>query len=180
MKLNWEGAEKMYSGAVSAEELIRILRLRLHPEGGYFAETYRSGGLIARGNLPARFAGDRPYSTSIYFLLPHSATSRLHRLAADEIWYFHLGGPLTIVELQPDGAVEQIVLGADVRNGQRLQHVVKAGTWFGAFTNPQSKYALVGCAVAPGFDYADFEIGKRQQLIKGFPHAKALIERLTA
>lgn len=165
--------------AHSADELIHLLHLKPHPEGGYYRETYRSGEIIPHRCLPPRFHGDRHYSTAIYYLLPTGAVSRLHRIASDEVWHFYLGGPLTVVELEPDGSSHHVVLGPDVLRGQRLQHVIEAGTWFGAYPNPGTDYALVGCTVAPGFDFADFEIAKRTDLFAKYPREQDTIERLT-
>lgn len=163
----------------STEQLIRHLDLKAHPEGGYYRETYRCEESIPHACLPPRFHGDRHYSTAIYYLLPSGAVSRLHRIASDEVWHFYLGGAFTVVELKPDRTSNHVVLGPDLLKGQRLQHVVKAGTWFGAYPNTETDYALVGCTVAPGFDFADFEIAKRKELIIHYPQEKAVIERLT-
>jgi uncharacterized protein len=163
----------------TAEQLIRIHDLRPHPEGGYFRETYRSEESIPRSCLPPRYGGGRNYCTAIYYLLPAHSVSRLHRIASDEIWHFYLGGPLTIVELKPDGSTDQVVLGPEVDRGHLLQHVVKAGVWFGAYPNPGSEYSLAGCTVAPGFDFADFEIASRQDLIEKYPRERETIARLT-
>ena len=164
---------------VSAEELIRTHHLTAHPEGGYFRETYRSPELIPSCSLPARYRGDRCYSTAIYYLLPKGVKSHLHRVGSDEIWHFYLGGPLRLVLIHADTTVEEVVLGPDVIQGQRLQYVVKAGTWFGAYPEPASDFSFVGCTVAPGFDFSDFELGSRKQLLNQYPQAKDVIERLT-
>lgn len=164
----------------TAEQLIRFLDLKPHPEGGYYRETYRCEEFISRACLPQRFHGDRHYSTAIYYLLPAGAVSRLHRIASDEVWHFYLGGPFTVVELKPDGSSDHVVLGADVSSGQRLQHVVTAGTWFGAHPNPGTDYSLVGCTVAPGFDFADLEIAKRHELLARYPYETTVIDRLTS
>ncbi len=164
---------------MSADHLIRAYQLAPHPEGGYFRESYRSDERIPHAVLPARYSGPRRYSTAIYFLLPKGAKSHLHRIASDEIWHFYAGGPLIVVEIQANGSVQQVVLGADLEQRQRVQHVVKAGTWFGAYPAPGSEFSFVGCTVAPGFEFADFELGERQRLIEEFPHARNIIERLT-
>jgi hypothetical protein len=164
----------------SADQLIRMLDLKPHPEGGYYRETYRCEEFIPHACLPQRFQGDRHYSTAIYYLLPAGAVSRLHRIASDEVWHFYLGGAFTVIELKPDGSSDHVVLGQDVASGQRLQHVVKAGTWFGAYPNAGTGYALVGCTVAPGFDFADFEIANRKELLAKYPREEAVIKRLTS
>jgi uncharacterized protein len=165
---------------LTAEQIIRVHDLRRHPEGGYFRESYRSDEYIRRDCLPSRYAGDRCFSTAIYYLLVAGSVSRLHRIAGDEIWHFYLGGSLTVVELKADGSAEHVVLGPELDAGQRLQHVVRAGTWFGAFPNSGSNYALVGCTVAPGFDFADFEMATRRQLLERYPGEEDCILKLTA
>jgi len=154
---------------VSARELIELLDLKPHPEGGYFKESYRAEGVV----------DGRNYSTAIYYLIEGEKPSKLHRLASDEIFHFYLGDPLTVVEISPKGSVTETTLGPDVLKGQRLQHVVKAGKWFGAHLDPGSSFSLVGCTVAPGFDFADFELADRQELLRQHPDAKGAIEKLT-
>lgn len=161
------------------DELIDALELKPHPEGGYYAEAYRSAGAIPGSVLPAGFGGDRSYSTSIFFLLREGEVSGLHRLKSDEGWFFHMGGPLNIVQISPQGKVGETKLGADLANGQKLQHFVPAGDWFGAYPCEGSAFTLVGCTVSPGFDYRDFELGKRSDLLRTFPSAKDVIIKLT-
>ena len=154
----------------TVEELIELYGMKPHPEGGYYQETYRASGKIS--------GLDRNFSTAIYYLLPGGARSRLHRLKWDELFHFYLGDPLILVKIAPDGKVEKIRLGRDVLSGCVLQHVIPAGTWFGAYPDAGAEYCLIGCTVAPGFDFADFEVGKRSALLKLFPKARPVIERL--
>lgn len=163
---------------VTAQELIKLYNLEAHPEGGYFKETYRAKGAITKEALPKNFKGDRNYSTAIYFLLPEGSKSKLHRLHSDEVFHFYLGGPLTVVQISPEGKVEKIILGQDVKAGEKLQHVVPAGYWFGAYPNPGVAFSFIGTTVAPGFDFQDFELGSRAELLKQFPKAKEVIELL--
>jgi predicted cupin superfamily sugar epimerase len=160
----------------SVEELIRLLDLHPHPEGGYYRETYRAPGRIPASGLPAAFGGSRSFSTAILFLLPAGSVSKLHRIRSDELWHFYEGAPLKVSELADRGARETL-LGAGLLTGERLQHAVAAGTWFGAETT--GEYSLVGCTVAPGFDFADFELGRREELLARFPMAAATVRRLT-
>ena len=160
-------------------ELIRFLNLQSHPEGGYYAETYRAAGSIPRGVLLGGFHGDRNHSTGIYYLLPAGAKSRLHRLVPDEMMHFYLGDPLTLVIIDPQGRVEETVLGSDLSRGHQLQKVIPGGSWFGLYPNPGTEYGLLGCTVAPGFDFADFEVGERQALLQAFPKAQEIILKLT-
>ena len=159
---------------VTVDELVKMYDLQPHPEGGFFKETYRSKETIPGGNLP-NHGGDRNYSTAIYFLLPEGSKSALHRIKSDELWHFYAGDPMTVVQISPEGNVEEIVMGSDVKNGQKVQHTVPAGHWFGAYPNSGSRYSFVGCTVSPGFDFTDFEMGKRDELLKQFPNAEKTI-----
>ncbi|MEK7287841.1 MAG: cupin domain-containing protein [Elusimicrobiota bacterium] len=163
----------------SMSKLIKLYDLEPHPEGGYFKETYRAKGKVSQRELPSHFKGTRNYSTAIYFLLPEGKRSNLHRIQSDEIWHFYLGGPLTLIQIPPSGQIEKVVLGQDVETGQKLQHIVPAGCWFGAHPNPGSAFSFVGCTVSPGFDFADFEMGKRADLTARFPRLAAQIRRFT-
>ena len=143
-----------------------------HPEGGFFKETYRS-----EDRINASY-GERVCATAIYFLITPGSVSRLHRIRADEVWHFYLGGPMTVVELK-DGAAKSTTLGQDILNGQLVQYTVKAGTWFGSFPNEGSQFSFVGCTVSPGFEFEDFELGSRVKLLEEFPGAKDLVTKLT-
>lgn len=158
---------------MTVDQLVAAFALAPHPEGGFYRETYRASEVYATER------GPRSASTAILFLLPAGARSRLHRIRSDEVWHVHLGGPLRLIELHPDGRVVQTVLGTDLAAGHRLQHVVPAGAWFGGFPEPGSAYALVGCTVSPGFDFADFELGERAALTRRFPEARDLVAALT-
>jgi predicted cupin superfamily sugar epimerase len=165
---------------MTAEELISLLHLRPHPrEGGHFRETYRSAEEYPPACLPARYGAARAAGTAIYYLLRPNAFSALHRLASDEIFHFYLGGPVRMVQLFPDGSGRTVVLGPDLRAGQSPQVVVPQGVWQGSFLEPGSEFALLGCTVAPGFDYADYEDGPRDSLLGQYPAFADLIRRLT-
>nr|BFD32272.1 cupin domain-containing protein [Pigmentibacter ruber] len=155
------------------KELIELYDLQPHPEGGYFKESYRAETKTSTPN------GERNSSTAIYFLIPVGKKSALHRIASDEVWHFYLGAPLKIIQISPDGILSQVILGQDLKAGHKLQHVVPAGYWFGAISMNDRDYSFVGCTVAPGFDFNDFEIGQRSKLNEMFPHAKNIIELLT-
>ena len=121
------------------------------------------------------FGGTRNFSTGILFLLRRGEYSHLHRLKQDEMWHFYLGAPLRLAIVRPDGTAEEILLGQDVLNGQYLQYTVPGGCWFGATPAEGSDFALVGCTVAPGFDFADFEMADPDVLGQTFPHAAGLV-----
>ena len=158
-----------------AKYWIDTLGLIAHPEGGYYRETYRSGLSIAREALPPQFTGPRLVSTAIYFLLDGENFSAFHRLRSDAMWHFYAGGALTVYVIDASGLCSELQLGRDNEAGESLQVVVKAGCWFASL----GAYTLVGCTVAPGFDFEDFELGKRSQLITLYPQNKKLIEELT-
>ena len=164
---------------MDAKTIIRQLGLRPHPEGGFYRETYRSDEDIAAAALPARYGADRSLSTSIYYLLTPDSFSSLHRLQSDELFHFHLGDPVTMLQLHEDGRAETITLGLDLQAGQQLQVVAPRGVWQGMFLNDGGRFALLGTTVAPGFDFADFEVGDRDGLIRQYPSSAELIERLT-
>jgi uncharacterized protein len=150
--------------------LIKELGLLPHPEGGYYKETYRSEQTLA--------GADRQLMTSIYFLLTDTNVSRFHRIVSDECWYFHTGTPIIVHTLDRNGHTE-FVLGNDVANGQRPYYLVKGGTIFGSSVLGDKGYALVSCAVAPGFDFRDFELFETEELLKEFPECEGIIRRLT-
>jgi predicted cupin superfamily sugar epimerase len=130
------------------------LHLQPHPEGGHYAEVYRSPMAISVDG----FDGPRSICTSIFFLLEAGETSALHRIKSDELWYHHDGGVLEIIEIDEEGNELITRLGKAIHEGCRLQHVVKAGRWFGARPAAESAFCLVGCQVSPGFDFRDFEL----------------------
>lgn len=150
--------------------LIDQLGLEVHPEGGYFKETYRSPHRLEQQ--------DRELMTSIYFLLTDTHVSRFHRITADECWYFHTGTPIVVHTLDERGHHE-FILGNDVSAGQLPYYLVKGGTVFGSSVLGDSGYALVSCAVAPGFDFRDFELFETDALLQEFPGCEAIIRKLT-
>lgn len=161
------------------QKLVKQLNLTPHPEGGFYREPYRSQGTIPASVLPSTFGGDRNYATDLFYLLPQGDCSCFHRIKSDEIWHFMLGGPMTLVEITPQGEVIKTILGQNLDRGESLQHVVPAGHWFGAHPNPGTEFSLVTCVVIPGFDFKDFEMADRETLLKQFPKAKEEILKLT-
>ena len=159
--------------------LITKLKLQPHPEGGWYRETYRATESLPSNALPERFDGQRSHATAIYFLLNSESFSALHRIKSDEQWHFYSGSSLTVHVVHPDGRYAPIKLGQNLAQGETFQAVVPYGCWFGATVDSPDSYALVGCSVAPGFDFADFEMADRENLSKEFPHHTELIARLT-
>lgn len=155
------------------------LHLVKHPEGGYYVRTYFAREWIAGEHLPARFGGARPFSTAIFYLLPGDEFSAFHRIQSDEMWHFHAGNALDLYVIDPDGRLSLKVLGPDIEQGQCFQHVVEAGCWFAAAARDGASFSLVGCTVAPGFSYEDFELGDREALTARYPQHADLIQRFT-
>jgi predicted cupin superfamily sugar epimerase len=162
-----------------AEEIVKKLNLSPHPEGGYFSEIYRNEEIIPQNHLPARYDGERKYITSIYFLLKGDNISHFHILKSDEIWYFHSGAPIIAHKISEDGKYEKEILGINFAAGEKPQVIFKRNTWFAAEVFDKESYTLIGCAVAPGFEFSDFKLGDRNELILKYPDHKEIIERLT-
>ena len=163
-----------------AEDLIARLGLEKHPEGGYYRETYRSEESLAAENLPERFSGgERSLSTSIYFLLAGDDFSALHRIKSDEVWHFYAGETLVIHVLDQSGRYTRHRLGNSCKGDVSFQVVVKAGCWFGVSLEKPETFALVGCTVSPGFDFRDFELAERGEMLRLYPGARQIIEKLT-
>jgi hypothetical protein len=164
---------------INKQYWIDKLGLLAHPEGGYFKEIYRCHETINKEHLPKRFEADRNYSTSIYFLLAETSFSAFHKIKQDELWHFHYGNSLTIHIISPNGEYTHQKLGLDLDKGERPQVIVPAGYYFAAEVNDKSAYVLCGCTVAPGFDFEDFEMPKRDRLIKMFPQHETIITKVT-
>jgi len=164
----------------SLEELIEKLDLQPHPEGGYFKETYRSTGEIQEDSLGPGYNGKRSYSTCIYFLMTSDNFSAFHRINQDEIWHFYEGSPILLHIISEKGDYSEYRIGRGFSKGEVPQLVVPGNHWFAAEVIEKNSYSLVGCTVAPGFDFADFELPKRKELISKFPEHEELIARLTS
>ena len=155
------------------------LQLESHVEGGSFRETYRAKWKFPTSVLPAACKGERNASTGIYFLLEYGDFSAFHRIAADEMWHFYDGYTLTIYEIKPEGSLTIQQLGKHVHVGEQPQIVISAGSWFASRVEIADGYTLVGCTVAPGFDFADFELADRKELMAAYPAHAEIIESLT-
>ena len=158
---------------------IKKLSLEAHPEGGYYRQTYRADLVLTKDALPPEFTGARAASTAIYFLLEGENFSAFHRLRSDEVWHFYVGSTLVVHVIDQHGSYSEILLGSDPEAGEALQAVVKAGCWFASRVRDGKGFALVGCTVAPGFDFEDFEMAKREELVRDYPQHRKVIERLT-
>ncbi len=154
------------------------LHLQSHVEGGAFSEIYRSA-LILQPGSEISLSAPRNISTNIYFLLEKGQISAFHRIRSDELWHFYAGDPLQVFELLEDGGLITHTLGNDPEKGEAFCCVIKAGNWFASSPAPGSEYSLCGCTVAPGFDFADFEMAIKNDLLMQFPQHQPLIEGLT-
>jgi len=164
----------------TADQIRTLLNLKPHPdEGGYFVETYRSSETISEKALTSRYKGVRSFGTAIYYLLTPETISAMHRLQSDEIFHFYLGDPVKMLQLWPDGSGRILILGSDILNGMEPQVIVPRGVWQGARLIKDGKFALLGTTVSPGFEFADYESGRRDELVKSYPKFRELIIALT-
>jgi len=160
------------------KEIVDHYQMLPHPEGGYYKESYRSSETFSSLGLPDRFKGNRVFGTAIYFLLDQGNFSAFHRIQSDETWHFYAGQTLEIFVLHHDGTLQIIQLGNQMQQGETFQATVPAGAWFASRPAAHSTYSLVGCTVAPGFDFADFELAKADALVKEFPQHASIIREL--
>ncbi len=161
------------------DSIIQELNLVPHPEGGYFRETYRSSDSIPSHLLENQNQGDRNVCTCIYFLLTSSSFSAFHRIQQDEIWHFYKGAAIELHQISPSGHYSKNSIGNNIAEGETPQLVVPGGNWFAAAVPKPDSYALVGCTVAPGFDFQDFILARRNVLITEFPEHTEVIRKYT-
>jgi predicted cupin superfamily sugar epimerase len=168
--------------ALDAKTIIRLLDLKPLPqEGGYYGETHRASLVISEAAIRSQYVGDRNASTAIYFLITPQEQSALHILPSDEVFHFYLGDPVEMLHLPASGPAQLHVLGSDLQGGMRPQVVVPGGTWQGCRLRAGGRFALLGCTVAPGFDFRDFRIASPQdvaELAARFPGHANLIHEL--
>lgn len=158
---------------MNAKNLIQKLELQPHPEGGWYRETYRSAETMTNKN-----GEKRNVCTAIYFLLEGNDKSHFHRIQSDETWFFHCGEALEILMIEGSN-LRKVLLGNDILKGEMPQVTVPAQTWFAASIKTEAGFSLVSCTVAPGFDFADFELGKRETLLIQFPGLGEVITSFT-
>ncbi|MGI4831228.1 MAG: cupin domain-containing protein [Janthinobacterium lividum] len=174
---------------MTADEIKRVLRLEPHPrEGGWFVQTYASEAVLpasvfANSSAPAQYPGPRRLSTAIYYLLEPETFSEMHRLGSDEVFHHYAGGSVEMLQLFPGGRIDRVILGKDLAAGERPQIVVPRGVWQGSrllrTEGGEDAWALLGCTVSPGFEYADYETGTSAELLSGWPEVTTLIRALT-
>jgi uncharacterized protein len=165
---------------MTADDVKQLLQLTpLELEGGFFRETYRSRRQVQPQHLPAGVGGPRSIGTAIYYMITPESFSTLHRLPGTEIFHFYLGDPVVMLQLHPDGESQTVTLGHDLVAGHQPQVVVRGGTWQGSRLAAGGKWALMGTTMSPGFDYADYETGERDELIAQYPGVAEMIREYT-
>lgn len=163
---------------LTVQQLVQLYNMQPHPEGGYYKETYRSAEKISQAALPQRFVEERFFSTAIYFLLEQGNFSAFHKIKSDECWHFYAGEMLEVFVIHHNGELEIVKLGADISKRETFQYVVPAECWFASRPAKESSFCFVGCTVSPGFDFADFELAKANELIKIYPAHEEVIRSL--
>jgi predicted cupin superfamily sugar epimerase len=163
----------------TAEYYIQKLGMTRHIEGGAYKENYRAALVLPRASLTPAHQGARNASTSIYFLLSHGEFSAFHLLASDEILHFYDGDPIHIYEIDPAGQMHCHKLGRDLEQGESFRVVIPGGSWFALRCERENGFGLIGCTVAPGFDFADFQLDDRAMLLQRFPQHSQLINEMT-
>lgn len=161
---------------------IQKLNLIKHPkEGGYFRETYRSPKVFSMdfNEGYGSYGNVRSTCTIIYYLLDGHQISPFHKIKNDEIWSFYKGSSVNIFMITDDGDFLEIRLGDNLDKNEYLQYIIRGNTWFAAELNDKTSYSLMCCIVSPGFDYLDFELGKKNELLKKFPQHSILINKLS-
>ena len=153
--------------------------LPLPEEGGWYRETYRSDEFIPKHCLPERFSDRRTFATSIYYLLKSDEFSAFHRINQEEIWHFYMGSSLRLHIIDKIGNYSTAVMGPDIDNGAHFQFTINRGDLFAAEVIEADHFSLVGCTVAPGFEFDDFQVPDRKDLIKRYPEHAVIIERFT-
>jgi len=158
---------------------IQKLNLQKHPEGGYYRETYRSEDIVNQDKLLTRYDNSRNASTAIYYLLLDEEFSSFHKLKSDEIFHFYSGTTLIVHIIDIEGKYQEFKLGKNPDENEILQLVIPHDSWFAAHVSQPNSYSLIGCTVSPGFDFADFTLADRTQLVTLYPHLTEIITKFT-
>lgn len=166
---------------MTAEDLKRKLGLTPHPrEGGWYVRTYKSAEMMAAGAFAdGRYGGARRTGTAIYYLLEQETFSEMHRLKSDEVFHFYAGDTVEMLQLLADGSGRRVLIGNDLVGAARPQVVVERGVWQGSRLAVGGSWALLGCSVSPGFEFEDYEEGRRAELCAEWPEWVEMITGLT-
>lgn len=165
---------------LDVQKIIEMFDLKPLPrEGGLYRETYRSDEVIPNDALPKRYSGSKNFGTAIYYLLTPDTKSLIHKLSSDEIYHYYLGDPVEMIQLLPDFTGKIITLGSSIMDGNIVQAAVPRFCWQGMTLKKGGRFALMGTTVAPGFEFEDFQLGNREDLIKQYPDFRDQIINLT-
>lgn len=171
--------EGRFAAGEEAGRLVSRFGLAPHPEGGFYREVYRAAETVTHPAIPEEQDARRAAATHIYFLLPADAFSAFHRVvSSDEIWHLYAGGDLELHLIHADGRYEKRLLSADPTTGEPMA-IVEAGCWQAARVAPGGAWSFGGCTVAPGFDFADFEMPAAENLLRHHPQLEMIIRELT-
>lgn len=162
---------------MTVQEIFKQLDLKAHPEGGFYKENYKSSDFITAHCLPDNFTDKRRFSTSIYYLLREEDFSAFHKIKSDELWHYYAGGDIILHLLDQQKGYQTKILGNEITGNGSFQVIVPANVWFAAEPLPGGLFALAGCTVSPGFDFADFELADKDQLLRQFPFYTDLVNR---
>jgi predicted cupin superfamily sugar epimerase len=165
---------------LTAARVIELLRLEPLPEeGGFFRQVWCSAARIPPDGVPWKVRYGRPFGTAIHYLMEGEGYSALHRLQGDELYFHQMGDPVEQLLLKPDGSHERRLLGQDLARGELLVSHVPGGWWQGSRPKGTLGWSLVACTMAPGWDHADFELGRRAALRRAYPECAADVTRFT-
>ncbi len=164
---------------LTGKDWVKKLDLQEHPEGGYYRETYRSLDIVNQDGSLNKYDSSRNASTAIYYLLIDEDFSRFHKLKSDEIFHFYSGSALDVHLISEQGKYSYYKLGNMPDQNQILQLVIPQQTWFACGVSQPKSYSLIGCTVAPGFDFDDFSIAEQESLIKLYPQHENIIKQFT-
>jgi uncharacterized protein len=162
---------------ITKEYWIQHLGLKPHAEGGFYNEVFRSNIGVGKDDLPVGFKSSRRLATSIYYLLRSGEVSKMHRLRSDELWYFHYGSPLKVVSIDHEGNKHSRILGSNPEKAEYFHVLIPAGNIFAAEVLESHSYSLVSCVVTPGFEFDDFELFNKEDLIQAYPKHADLFEK---
>ena len=156
---------------------IQHLQLKPHPEGGFYKEEYRSNIEISTKELPIGYKTPRRIATSIYYLLRSEDISRFHRLRSDELWYYHSGSAIKIIYIDTEGKKHTHILGKNREKAEQFSLLIPGGCIFCAEVIDSNNFTLASCVVAPGFEFEDFEMFDKEDLIQAYPKHSGLFEK---
>ncbi|MGD1834999.1 MAG: cupin domain-containing protein [Nitrososphaeraceae archaeon] len=160
---------------ISVEYWIKKLGLIKHPEGGYYKENFRSDIYFENSKKQKR-----SLATSIYYLLEGNDFSSFHKIKSDEIWHFYYGSNIIVHVIEKNSSLSSNIIGNNIKHGnEKMQMIIEKDLWFAAEVSEKSSYSLVGCTVIPGFEFDDFELSRKEELVKKYPMHENIIRRLS-